>query len=61
MLVMPSISVSYCMVYASVREDNLQALANILSPVQTQRHTITSYCTSMLLHFVHCEIFDIKH
>ena len=37
---------SYCMVYASVREDNPRALASRLSPVQTQNHTVT--CNSTL-------------
>ena len=50
-------SVSYCMVCAPVRDDNPRALASGLSPVQTQKYTITYLFTSMHLHFVHCEIF----
>ena len=38
-----------------VREDNPQALASGLSPVQTQNHIITC-----LLHCMYCEIFDVK-
>ena len=37
---------SLCMSCTSVWEDNPQSL---------------SYCTSMSLHFVHCEIVDVKH
>ena len=51
---------SYCMVCAYVREDNPRDLASGLCPVHTHNYTITC-CTSMDLHFVHCEIFDIKH
>ena len=50
------ISVSYRMICAYVQEDNPQALVSGLSPVHTHNHTITA-----LLHFVHCEIFDVKH
>ena len=48
------------MVCASVLEDNPRALTSRLSPIQTQNHTIT-YCISMHVHFVHCEIFKVKH
>ena len=46
---------SYCMVCAYVREDNPRALVSGLSPEHTHNHTITS----MHVHFVHCEIFDV--
>ena len=39
-------------------EDNPQALASGLLLVHTQTPTITCLLN---LHFVHCEIFDIKH
>ena len=44
------------MVCAFVREDNPRALASGLSSVHTHNHAIT-----FLLHFVHCEIFDVKY
>ena len=59
-----NICVCYCMVCAYVREDNPGALASGLSPVYTQNYTITAllpHCTSMHVHFVHCEIFDVEH
>ena len=43
-----------------VREDNPRALASGLSPVHMHSHTLP-YCNSMHVHFVHCEIFDVKH
>ena len=46
---------SYCMVCVYVREANPRALASGLSPVHTHNLTITS----MHVHFVHCEIFDV--
>ena len=51
------VSVSYCIVCAYVREDNPPALASGLYPVYAHNHT-TPYCTSMHVHFVHCEISD---
>ena len=40
------------MVYASVRDDNRPYRRKTI-----QKHI---YCTSMHLHFVHCEIFEVK-
>ena len=45
------------MVWASVREDNPQALASSLSSFQTQKF----YSTSMQVNFVYCEIFNVIH
>ena len=54
-------AISYCMVYAPLREDNPRALASGLSPVHTHNHTLT-----FLLHqyeFALCAsiIFDVKY
>ena len=49
------------MVCAYVREDNPRALANVLSPVHTQYHTITALLHQHALHFVYCEVFDAEH
>ena len=46
------------MVCAYVREDNPRALASGLSPIHVHNHTITA---SMHVHFMHCEISDVKH
>ena len=52
----------YCVVYASVREDNPRVLASGLSPVHM--HTpynnvfISPVC---ILHVVHYEIFDVNY
>ena len=43
--------------WAYIREDNSRALASGLSPIHTHNHTITF----IHVHFVHCEIFDVKH
>ena len=51
-----------CMACLSVREDNPRALASGLSPVQT--HTPYNnflIANSMHSHFVHCEMFHVKH
>ena len=49
------------MVCVSVRKDNPQALESGLS--KYRRKTIKSlvYCTSIHLHFVHCEAVDVIH
>ena len=48
------------MVCASVREDNPRALARGLSFVHMHKTMqLRSYCTSMHVHDVHCEIFDV--
>ena len=57
---MYAICVSYCMVCASVQENNPRALASGLSPVHTHNHTITALLHQHAWHFVHCEIFDVK-
>ena len=49
------------MVCVSVREDNPRTLASGSSPVETQKHAITAYCTSMYLQFVLYGIFEVKH
>ena len=51
------ISVSYCMVCASVWEDNPRALARGLSPVQIQNHTI--YCLLNKHVLARCALRDI--
>ena len=56
------LSVSYCMVCAYVWEDNPLAKARGLSST-TCAQTIQKlpYCTSMHVHFLHGEIFDVEH
>ena len=49
------------MVCAYRWEDNPRGLASGLSPVHVHNHTITALLTSMHVHFVHCEISDVKH
>ena len=57
---MTGLCVSYCMVCVFVREDTPRALASGLSPVYMHSHTIMPYCTSMHVHFVYCELFDVN-
>ena len=54
--------VSYCKVCAFVREDNPRASAETrgLSPYIHTTIQQLSYCTSMHVHTVHCEMIDVK-
>ena len=47
---------SYCMVCASVREDNPRALTRGLSPVQMQ----LANCISIPIYFVQCEAMEYQ-
>ena len=49
------------MVCESELEDNPRDLASGFSSVHTQTPYNYFYCPSMHLHFVHCDIFDVKH
>ena len=51
-------SVSHCIVCAYVREDKSRSLANGLFPVML---TTIQYLHQHHVHFVHCEIPDVKH
>ena len=55
------ICASYSMVCAYEWENKARALASGLSPARMQNHTITVLLQSIHVHFVHYEIFDVKH
>ena len=55
------ITISYCMVCVSVREDSPRALTSRLLPYRSKTINELAYYTSMHFHFVHYKIFDVKH